>query len=220
MPSIRTAPDPELLAIPHTPLAREILDFVVRNASAPICNHSVRSYLFARLVALDRGLVEGRDYEPELLFCACVLHDIGLTRAADRGHRFEVDGADFAAELLTRYGLPTTQVDIVWQAIALNTSPGIVERRGLVCELTLAGVVVDFGGPSAFISDTTAARIHEVYPRLSIGSALAEAIVTQARDKPEKAPLFSMPAQLLRQRATNPHTTEVEQFARAGRWGE
>jgi len=220
MPSLTTSSDATLPAIPDTPLAREILDFVVRNASAPICNHSGRSYLFARLVALDRALVEGRHYDPELLFCACVLHDIGLTPAGDRGHRFEVDGADFAAELLTRRGLPTTQVDIVWQAIALNTSPGIVERRGVVCELTLAGVVVDFGGPSAFISDAAAARIHEIYPRLSIGNALAEAIITQARDKPEKAPLFSMPAQVLRQRATNHHLTEVEQLARSGRWGE
>ena len=212
--------DREFLELPQTPLSFEVLDFVTRNASAPIWNHSIRSYLFARLVARERRLVAGRDYDADLLFCACALHDIGLTQAGDRGHRFEVDGADLAAELLTRRGLPTAQVDIVWQAIALNTSPGIVERRGAVCELTLAGVVVDFGGPSAFISDATAAAIHDVYPRLAIGRALAEAIALQAAGRPEKAPLFSMPAQLLRQHATTPHITEVEMLAQAGRWGE
>jgi hypothetical protein len=211
---------PDLLRIPQTPLALEILEYVTRSESASIRNHSIRSYLFARLTARERVLVEGRDYDAELLFCACALHDVGLTQAGDRGHRFEVDGADLAAELLTRRGLPTAKVDIVWQAIALNTSPGIVERRGAVCELTLAGVVVDFGGPSAFISDVTAGLIHDIYPRLSIGSALADAIVAQAGARPEKAPLFSMPAQLLRQRATTPHITEVEQMAQMGRWGE
>jgi hypothetical protein len=218
MQSTAVSQVPEILWIPQTPLAREILEYVTCNASAAIGNHSIRSYLFARLTARERGLVAGRHYDDELLFCACALHDIGLTEAGDRGHRFEVDGADLAAELLTRRGLPTAKVDIVWQAIALNTSPGIVERVGVVCELTLAGVVVDFGGPSAFIPDVIAGQIHDVYPRLSIGSALADAIVAQALARPEKAPLFSMPAQVLRQRATTPHITEVEQLAQAGRW--
>ncbi|HEY3254499.1 MAG TPA: HD domain-containing protein, partial [Polyangiaceae bacterium] len=101
--------EPEPLAIPQTPLALEVLDFVTRNADAPLCNHSIRSYLFARLVARERGFVDGRDYDSDLLFCACALHDIGLTRAGDRGHRFEVDGADLAAEMLTRRGLPAAQ---------------------------------------------------------------------------------------------------------------
>jgi hypothetical protein len=212
--------DPELLTLPDTPLAREVKELLTHNASTALANHSIRSYLFARLAAQGRGLTLGRDYDPELLFCACALHDIGLTTASNRGQRFEVDGADLAAELLTRRGVPGDQVDIVWQAIALNTSPGIVERRGHVCALTLAGVAIDFGVDSAFISDASAAAIHGAYPRLSIGKALADAVVDQARGNPAKAPLFSMPAQLVRERSLPPHLTELEQLARAGRWRE
>jgi hypothetical protein len=212
--------EPELLALPRTELAREVLDVVTVNASASLANHSIRSYLFARLAAHERGLREGRDYEPELLFCACALHDIGLTDAGDRGQRFEVDGADFAAELLARHGVSRAEIELVWQAIALNTSPGIVERRGTIGALTLAGVAIDFTGDAPFVTVEMAAQIHEAYPRLAIGKNLADAIVQRARRAPERAPLFSMPAQLLRDRAKAPHLTELECLALAGRWGE
>jgi hypothetical protein len=210
----------DLLALPQTPLALEVLEFVTRNASAALSNHSIRSYLFARLVAEERGLVAARDYDPELLFCACTLHDIGLTEAGDRGQRFEVNGADVAAEILERRGVPPAQIDSVWQAIALNTSPGIVERRGLIGALTLAGVAIDFTGDAPFISDRAASQIHEVYPRLSIGRALADAVVAHAQTSPNKAPLFSVSAQLVRQRSVPPHVTELEQLASMGRWRE
>lgn len=212
--------EPEVLALPRTLLAREVVDLVNLNASASLANHSIRSYLFARLVAHERGLREGRDYEPELLFCACALHDIGLTDAGDRGQRFEVDGADVAAELLARHDVPAAEIDLVWQAIALNSSPGIVERRGTLGALTLAGVAIDFTGDAPFVSSAMAAQIHEAYPRLAIGKTLTDTIVQRARRSPEKAPLFSMPAQLLRERARPPHLTELECLALAGRWGQ
>jgi HD domain-containing protein len=211
---------PELLALPRTSLAREVLDLVTLHASASLANHSIRSFLFARLVAHERGLREGRDYEPELLFCACALHDMGLTDAGDRGQRFEVDGADFAAGLLARHGVPAAEVDLVWQAIALNSSPGIVERRGTLGALTFAGVAIDFTGDAPFVTVEMAAQIHEAYPRLAIGKTLADAIVQRARRAPERAPLFSMPAQLLRDRAKAPHLTELECLALSGRWGQ
>ena len=210
----------ELLSLPTSPLAREIRELLASNASAAIANHSLRSYVFARLAADERGLSAGRDYDPELLFCACALHDIGLAPAFNRGQRFEVDGADTAAEVLARHGVPAAEIDLVWQAIALNTSPGIVERRGTLCALTLAGVALDFGLDAPFVPDSTAERIHEAYPRLSIGRALADQIVEQAQGHPAKAPLFSMPAQLLRERSTPPHLTELERLATAGRWRE
>ncbi|MET0791324.1 MAG: HD domain-containing protein [Polyangiaceae bacterium] len=212
--------DPELLAFPHTLLAREVIELLTEHANVAISNHSIRSYLFARLAAQVRGLEAVSDYDPELLFCACVLHDIGLTDAASGSQRFEVDGADVAAQFLTRRGVPAAQVDLVWQAIAMNTSPGIAERRSVVGALTMAGVAMDFGADTAFVSDVQAARIHEAYPRLSIGKALSEAIATQASSKPQNAPLFSASAQLLRERSVPPHVSEIERIAREGRWGE
>jgi hypothetical protein len=212
--------DSDFLALPRTLLAREVTQLLADGENPSITNHSIRSYLFARLVAEQRGLKAARDYNTELLFCACALHDIGLTKVGDRMQRFEVDGADVAAELLSRHGVEAGEIDLVWQAIALNTSPGIVERRGILCALTLAGVAVDIGGDAPFISESVAGRIHRAYPRLSIARVLSDTVVGQAQRSPEKAPLFSMPLQMMQQRLSAAHVTEVERLAAAGRWRE
>jgi len=83
----------DVVAFPRSELVREVIELLTNHANVAISNHSIRSYLFARLAAEDRGLAPGRDYNPELLFCACALHDIGLTDVASGSQRFEVDGA-------------------------------------------------------------------------------------------------------------------------------
>ncbi|MEV5320938.1 HD domain-containing protein [Streptomyces sp. NPDC052687] len=205
--------------LPDTPLARRALDLVRETESTATANHSVRSALFARLRADHQGAEPGRDYDPELLFLACVLHDIGLTRAGDRHQRFEVDGADTAAEFLTAQGLPAADVDAVWEAIALHTSPGVAERRGILCALVHQGTGMDFGWDTDCVDDATGAAIHAAYPRLSMATTLTDEIVAQARHRPEKAPLFSIAAELLRERSTPPHRTRMETMAEAARWG-
>ncbi|MFE9623089.1 HD domain-containing protein [Streptomyces sp. NPDC006527] len=164
-------------------------------------NHSVRSALFARLRADHQGAKPGHDYDPELLFLACVLHDIGLTQAGDRHQRFEVDGADTAAAFLTAQGLPTADVDAVWEAVALHTTPGIAERRGTLCALVHQGTGMDFGWDTDWVDDAIRTAIHAAYPRLWMATTLTDEIVAQARRRPEKAPLFSIASELLRERS-------------------
>lgn len=146
--------------LPDTPLARATLDLVTEQESASIANHSIRSYLFGVLLADHRGV----EVDRQLLFLSCVLHDIGLSNRGNRGQRFEVDGADVAAEFLTEQGLPRTDVDVVWEAIALHTSPGIAERRGPVVEFTRRGVGVDFGRDADIVTGDQAEAIHSAYP--------------------------------------------------------
>ncbi|MFF9267052.1 HD domain-containing protein [Streptomyces rochei] len=205
--------------LPDTALARRALALVRETASTATANHSVRSALFTRLRADHHGAQPGRDYDPELLFLACVLHDIGLTRAGDRHQRFEVDGADTAAEFLTAQGLPTAAVDAVWEAVALHTTPGIAERRGTLCALVHQGTGMDFGWDTDCVDDATAAAIHAAYPRLSMATTLTDEIVAQAQRRPEKAPPFSVASELLRERSTPPRRTRMETMADAARWG-
>ncbi|WP_192340462.1 HD domain-containing protein [Streptomyces sp. VITNK9] len=205
--------------LPDTALARRALALVRETESTATANHSVRSALFARLRADHHGAQPGRDYDPELLFLACVLHDIGLTRAGDRHQRFEVDGADTAAEFLTAQGLPTAAVDAVWEAVALHTTPGIAERRGTLCALVHQGTGMDFGWDTDCVDDATAAAIHAAYPRLSMATTLTDEIVAQAQRRPEKAPPFSVASELLRERSTPPRRTRMETMADAARWG-
>ncbi|MGH3378785.1 MAG: HD domain-containing protein [Actinoallomurus sp.] len=208
----------DLLTLPSAPWTDDVLALVTSAESPPVANHSVRSYLFARLLAGHRGAVAGRDFDPLLLFAACVLHDIGLSERGNGTQRFEVDGADVAAELLTAHGLPAADVDAVWLAIALHTSPGIAERRGPLCELTRSGVGMDFGRYPDAVTDEQATAIHDAYPRLAMVRSLVEVITEQGRARPEKAPRYSIAGELLRERSTPPHITTMEQAAAASRW--
>lgn len=206
-------------ALSRTPLAQRALDLVTREEVPALVHHSVRTALFARMYADHRGAEPGRDYDPELLQLACVLHDIGLSERGNGDQRFEVDGADAAAEFLTAEGLPADRVDAVWDAIALHTSPGIAERRSLLCELVRRGVVADFGGGTEFVPDEVAAAVFAAHPRLSLATALADEIVAQARVRPGKAPRYSLAGELLRERSTPPHVTVLETETAASRWG-
>ncbi|SEF19913.1 HD domain-containing protein [Amycolatopsis pretoriensis] len=187
----------DFLALPAGPLADTILATVRKTESPAVANHSVRSFLFARLLAEHEGCVA---YDAELLFAATVLHDLGLGTLAPGRTRFEVEGADLAAELLTEHGVDAPRVDLVWEAIALHTSPGIAERRGLLAYLTREGVGIDFGRKAHVVTGRHE-RIHEEHPRLSMVPSLVDAIVEHAaRAEEAAAPRYSIAGELLRER--------------------
>lgn len=214
------SPPEDILALPDGPLA--VVAHAVARDTEPdyLFNHSVRSYLFACIAADQRGMVAGRDFDQDLLFVSCLLHDIGLTEAADRGSRFEVDGADVAVQLLCANGLDSQAADVVWQAIALHTSGGIAERRAPEVCLTRTGIGIDFGRDAHLIDDAHAVAIHERYPRLHAARNLTDAIVGQANGRPNKAPAYSFPAGLLAERSQDSCLTALERQALASRWGE
>lgn len=215
-------------ALPETPLAQAAVTLVTSAESASIANHSIRSYLFARLVARNLGMVAGRDHDERLLFLACVLHDLGLAPEGAHTQRFELVGADHAAEFLTDQGLPAAEVDAVWDAIALHTSAQIAERRSALCLLVRAGIGLDFGGeggpegiPLDAVTDEQGQAIHAVYPRLSMVSSIVAAIADQAAKDPANRPHLSLAAEVLRQRGDGnpPRRTSMEEAALASRWG-
>jgi hypothetical protein len=204
-----------LPALPDSAAAHAALDLVRANESAAIANHSVRAFLFATLIADHRGVT---DFDPSLLFFSCVLHDIGLSELGNRRQRFEVDGADVAAEFLAQLGFSAVDRGAVWEAIALHTSAGIAERLGPVTELTRRGIGADFGRDTDFVSDEQAALIHAAYPRLAMERSLVDEIVAQAQGHPEKSVRYTFPGELVRERTTA-GTTGLEQGAALSRWG-
>jgi hypothetical protein len=186
--------------------------------SEAVFNHSVRSYLFAELLAQHEGLRAGTDYDQESVFFGCVLHDLGAGSGAAGQTRFEVEGADLAAQFLTNRGYSANTVDSVWESIALHTSGGIAERRGPVCYLVRSGIVMDFGPNTDFLDDGIGTQIHDRYPRLHMERALVDAVVAQAAKSPEAAPRYSMPGELLRERRDG-ELTSMERAAQTSRWG-
>ena len=206
-------------ALPDSPVARRAVAYVRSCESEPIANHRIRSYLFATLVAEHEELRAGADFDADLLFYACVLHDLGTSPSAPSKQRFEVEGADMAAEFLTGHGHGMRETDLVWEAIALHTSPGIAERRGVLAYLTRRGVGADFGLGVDFVTDAQGAAVHARYPRLNMVTALIDAIVRHAAGAPQTAARFTTAAEFIRDRGELGTPTSLELAAEASRWG-
>ncbi|GAA1394599.1 HD domain-containing protein [Kitasatospora putterlickiae] len=205
------------LDLPTGPLAEAALTAVFTSEARPVANHSVRSFLFAELLAAHEGCLEDADYDRDLLFAAAVMHDLGAGDLAKGEARFEVEGADLAAGLLRRHHVPEADVDRVWEAIALHTSPGLAERRGLLCYLTRGGVGIDFGVRAEVVA-AWEPRIHAAHPRLDMVRSLVDAIVERAARSEAAAPHYSLGGGLLRERRAH-GVTELERAAESSPWG-
>lgn len=135
----------DMLVIPTGALAEASLAIARSSESQSIVDHSIRSFLFARLLADEEGCLNDAGYNEDLLFAATVMHDLGLGEHATGEARFEVEGADLAASVLREHGVAEPDIDQVWEAIALHSSLGIADRRGLLTYLTHKGVFIDAG---------------------------------------------------------------------------
>jgi hypothetical protein len=199
---------PDRLHLPGSALCVAAVDLARRHEHPAIANHSIRTFLHAQLAAQPLCLRVGADYDLDELFVACVLHDIGTAEVHNGPQRFEVDGADAAAEFLRAWGAPPDARQRVWEAIALHTSPGIAERLAPLTRLTRAGVVSDFAGPAvecpSAASEAQRGEIESLLPRLDVERQLGDAVVGQAVRNPAKAPPSSWPGGLLQAHLADP----------------
>jgi hypothetical protein len=131
------------VGIPDSKMASDLTQLIRDTESELLFHHSTRVYLFGALTGQRKGL----KFDPELLYVGAMFHDIGLTEGYRRSrNRFEVDGANAAREFLKGYGIPESSVDLVWDAIALHTTPGIPEHKKPEVALVTAGVEMDVLG--------------------------------------------------------------------------
>ena len=181
------------LHLPNTDLAREAYDYAEQTLPTYLFNHSVRTYLYAR--ALGSGL----DFDDEVLFLGCVLHDVGLT--VSTGVRFEVEGADVARRFVVERDGGEEKAEIVWQAIALHTAVGIADRMRPEVALVHRGSGADvLGGVPDRLREETEARL----PWLDLAASITEAVVDRARVDPRTAPPTSFPAAVVAGRGGGP----------------
>jgi HD superfamily phosphodiesterase len=151
------------IAIPDSELAREITELVRDTESPLLFHHSSRVYYWGALAGKHRGL----QLDPELLYAGAMFHDMGLTRQHSSAHeRFEVDGANFARDFLRSRGIAGQEIDTVWAAIALHTTPGIPQHMHPVVALVTAGVETDVLGIGySELADADRAAVVKVHPR-------------------------------------------------------
>jgi HD superfamily phosphodiesterase len=174
----------EGMSIPDSKLAREVTE-LVRDTEPPLLfNHSSRVYHFGALAGKHRGL----KFDPELLYFGAMFHDMGLTHQhSSANERFEVDGANTARDFLRRHGIAQQDIDIVWTAIALHTTPGIPQHMHPVIALVTAGVEMDVLGIGyAEYSDAEREAVADAYPRTAhFKEDIIQAFYDGIKHKPE-----------------------------------
>jgi len=169
-------------SIPDSRIAREATDLIRSVESDLLYYHSLRVYSWGAL----RGALRGLRYDPELLYVGAMFHDIGLVE----GHRsedlrFEVDGANAARDFLRLHGVTGDALRIVWDAIALHTTPGIPEHKEPEVALVTAGVeydVLGFGFDEILPEDREA--VLAAYPRVDFKESIIQAFADGFAHKP------------------------------------
>lgn len=171
------------LVIPDTLLAREATELLREHSTDLLFNHSIRVYLFAA----EQGRQRKLPFDAELLYVAAAFHDLGLIkRFSSQNERFEVDGANAARQFLAAHDVAEEQVQIVWQAIALHTTPGITQHMRPEVALLYTGVGLDVLGRGlnqfpAKLRDEIVAQ----YPRTRFKSEFIQAYFAGFAHKPE-----------------------------------
>ena len=171
--------------VPDTRLAREATELIRSVESDLLFNHSLRVYAFGAL----QGARQGLRFDPELLYVGAIFHDIGLVEGHRSDHdRFEVDGANAARAFLIEHGVSGEALRIVWDAIALHTTPGIPQHKEPEVALVTAGVELDvlgLGFDDIAADDRDA--VLAAYPRVDFKESIIQAFADGIMYKPETA---------------------------------
>jgi hypothetical protein len=153
----------ESISVPDSKLAREITE-LVRDTEPPLLfHHSSRVFYWGALTGVRRGLT----FDADLLYAGAMFHDMGLTPGySSPNERFEVDSANAARDFLRGHGISQQEIDTVWTAIALHTTPDIPPHMHPVIALVTAGVEMDVLGIAyAEFSDVEREAVVKAHPR-------------------------------------------------------
>jgi HD domain len=171
------------IAIPDTPLVREITEYIRDTEDELLFNHSRRVFLFGTLQGKRRGLQP----DPELLYAGAMFHDIGLTEGYRTSTlRFEVDGANAARDFLLERGIDEAAARKVWLSIALHTTPGVPEFLDPEIALVTAGVETDvLGIGRSDLSSDAIEAVTAAHPRPDFKNRILRAFNDGMKHRPD-----------------------------------
>jgi len=159
----------------------------VRELSSPQLHaHCLRTWMFAALFAA-RDRVE---HDAELLYLACVLHDLGLTEPHDRGDPtaacFAVEGARAAHAFVCSHGAPADRAHTVAEAISLHLNVTVPARLGAEAHLLGKGVALDVVGRRLnHLPRAAVAGVDARWPRDGLVETLVPVTRRQAEIRPQ-----------------------------------
>ena len=170
------------ISVPDSPLITEVLEYAQTLYEPYLFNHAMRSWLFAAKI----GQLKGIDYDLEVVAVGTILHDIGLSAGVSGSNRFEVNGAGATLSFVKERGLSNRRAQLMWDLVALNSTPSIALHKEAEVALGTMGIGLDYGGfgfeliPSADMTEILGA-----FPRLKMKDRFAETCCRLVAAKPE-----------------------------------
>src|SRR6202035_444154 len=169
------------IKVPDTALVHDAMDLSRSLLEPFLFNHVMRSWLFGIVLAESAAIAP----DAELLAVAAILHDLGLTERYNGENRFEVDGANAAREFLKERGISAQQTQLVWDAIALHTTPTLALHKELEVVMTHSGIAVDVLGVGLDrIPQDKQRAILAAFPRLALKNQFQSSLCNIVRRKP------------------------------------
>lgn len=136
-------------------------------------HHGYRTWYFARTLAH----IDDLDPDPELLYVASILHDLGLTKHAVPSNAvpcFAVNGGREAG-LLTANHRTQKDAEVVSEAITMHLNIDVRADAGDIAYLVAAGTMIDVAGPRVQLMPTELlAAILVEHPRGPFAEKIAE----------------------------------------------
>ncbi|KAF4626861.1 hypothetical protein G7Y89_g11296 [Cudoniella acicularis] len=190
------------VTVPNTPIVQAAQAYARAHADDMTFNHVMRSWLFGSIMINKTTAATGVAFDPEVHAVAAILHDLGWDKTGElisKDKRFEVDGAIAAwnfIEAAVNNGTADNDWDenrkqLVWDSIALHTTPQISAYKQPVVALTGFGILSDFQGPHSNCCDPEHLltwdeynTIKEAFPRLDLGPSVSKIACGIAKTKP------------------------------------
>ncbi|KAL4906357.1 hypothetical protein BDW74DRAFT_141303 [Aspergillus multicolor] len=144
------------IAVPDSSLITAALDYAQKHNDPMSFNHVHRSWLFGCLIASKAPPFQAHNVDLEVHAVSAILHDLAWDHTSvfsSKDKRFEVDSANAARQFLedpeNRNVFDARQRQLVWDSIALHTTPSIAQHKEAEVALCAMGIFADFVG-SAF----------------------------------------------------------------------
>jgi hypothetical protein len=167
--------------VPDTEPVAQAMEYAREYTEPFLFNHVMRSWLFAVLLAQ----IERTPHDAEVLGVATILHDLGLSYTFNGSLRFEVEGANAARDFALDLGIDDRRAQLIWDGVALNSTPSLALHKEAEVALCSAGTVLDWSGQGADkLTDDQMGAILEAFPRLEMKQRFTHAVCGIVKSRP------------------------------------
>ena len=130
------------VTVPDSPLVDRAIEYARQKCEPYLFNHVMRSWLFAVRLGQRRGIA----HDAEVVAVGTLLHDITLNESFAGPRRFEVEAADLVMSFATEAGVDERRARLIWDCVALNSTPSIGLYKEPEVALCTTGIGLDVVG--------------------------------------------------------------------------